>query len=55
MPTLAFDMTFQKETKSFLVFERRASDGVMEAILYTPRDAFPGKRPATVHVAIEAE
>ncbi len=49
MPTREFDMAFQKDTKSFSVYEKRDAGGTMEAILYLPRGSADAK---TVHVTV---
>jgi len=49
VPTREFDMAFQKDTKSFSVYERRGKDGEMEVILYLPRGSADAKM---VHVTV---
>ncbi len=51
MPDLEFDATFQKETKSFIVYERREGETVT-AIVYLPRATYSGSNPPKLRVHV---
>ena len=51
MPDLEFSVMFQKETKSFIVYERKDGDTVA-AIVYLPRAMFSGTNPDKLTVRV---
>jgi len=46
-----FEATFQKETKSFIVYERKEG-GTVAAIVYLPRATFSGTNPPKLSVRV---
>ena len=47
-----FKVSFQKETKSFIVYEHRGNDGAVAAIVYLPRNLYGGRNPETLTLTV---
>jgi hypothetical protein len=53
MPDNEFSVTFQKETKSFIVYERKEGETVV-AIVYLPRAMYAGTNPTSLKVRVSS-